>query len=375
MRVVVLGAGFGGLELTARLSSEFGHDADVVLVDRSDGFVFGFSKLELMFGWAQPTAVRHRYGDLVKPGVRFVQATVRSIDPDAKRVDTDAGTFDADVLVVALGADVDPTATPGLVEGGHEFYTVEGALAVRDALAGFEGGRVLIGVTSQPFKCTPAPSEAALLLDDYLTERGLRDRSEISLAMPMKVPVPPSPPASEALVAAFADRRIDWRPERAVGALDPDAKVAHLSDATELPYDLYLGVPVHRAPSVVEEAGLTENGWVPVDPLTLETRFPGVFAVGDVTSVGGPKAGTFAEAQGAVVADRIGARMRGEEASAEYEGRGACYVEFGHNAVGRIDVTVTGGGKPSGDLQGPSPELAAEKAAFSTDRVRRWFRS
>jgi len=106
-----------------------------------------------MFGRTTPSAVRHPYRDVVKPGVQFVQSTVRSIDPATKRVETDAGPFEADVLVVALGADLHPEATPGLVEGGHEFYTVQGAFAARAVLAGFSGGRVIVGVTSTPFKC------------------------------------------------------------------------------------------------------------------------------------------------------------------------------------------------------------------------------
>ena len=207
-----------------------------------------------------------------------------------------------DVLVVALGADLDPTATPGLVEGGHEFYTVAGAFALRDVLAGFAGGRVIVAVTSTPFKCPPAPSETALLMDDYLRERGLRDRSPISLVMPMGVPIPPSPAASEALLVAFAARGIDWRPECLVRELDPARNVAVLSDGGEMPYDLFLGVPVHRAPVVVEQSGMTVDGWIPVNPLTLETQYPGVYAVGDVTSVGTPKAGVFAEGQATVVA-------------------------------------------------------------------------
>ena len=185
MRVVVLGAGFGGLELTTRLSTEFGDAIDVVLIDQSDGFIFGFSKLDVMFGRALPSAVVHPYRDFVKPGVRFVQTPVLSIDPVTRRVETEAGVFDTDILVVALGADLDPAATPGLVEGGHEFYTVPGAFAVRDVLERFSGGRVIVAVTSTPFKCPPAPSETALLIDDYLTARGLRERSQISLIMPM----------------------------------------------------------------------------------------------------------------------------------------------------------------------------------------------
>jgi sulfide:quinone oxidoreductase len=375
MRVLVLGAGFGGLELTSRLSEEFGDDADVVLIDKSDGFVFGFSKLEVMFGRADPASVHHAYAGLVKPGVRFVQATIRSIDPVAKRVETDAGAFEGDILVVALGADLDPAATPGLVEGGHEFYTVDGAVALRDVLAAFDGGRVVVGVTSLPFKCPPAPSETALLMHDFLTASGSRDRSTISLVMPLPVPIPPSPPASELLLGAFAERSIGWYPQRLVGSLDPVRRVAVLSDGTELPYDLFLGIPVHRAPAVVVEAGMTVDGWIPVNPLTLETTFPGVYAVGDVTSVGTPKAGVFAEGQAAVVAERIIAATHEEAGSSEYGGRGMCYLEFGDNQVAKVDVTFLTGQAPTGGLDGPSPAYVADKVEFGRSRVERWFGS
>ena len=312
MRVLVLGAGFGGLELTTRLSEEFGDEVEVVLIDQADGFVFGFSKLDVMFGRTVAEAVRHPYRDLVKPGVRFVQTTIRAIDPTARSVETDAGRFEGDVMVVALGADLDPGATPGLVEAGHEFYTVEGAFALREVLSDFDGGRVIVGVTSTPFKCPPAPSETALLMHDYLAARGLRDRSEISLVMPLPVPIPPSPAASEALIDAFAERDIGWYPNQVIRELDPTANAARLADGTEMPYDLFLGVPTHRVPAVVAESGMTVDGWIPVNPLTLETSFPGVFAVGDVTSVGTPKAGVFSERQAAVAAERIISLIRGQ---------------------------------------------------------------
>ena len=373
MRVVVLGAGFGGLELTSRLAGELGPEGEVVLIDRADGFVFGFSKLDVMFGHAQPDAVRHSYRDLVKPGARFVQAAVTAIDPEARRVETDAGAFEADVLVVALGADLDPAATPGLVEGGHEFYTEAGAFALREVLAGFDGGRVVVGVLSTPFKCPPAPSETALLMHDHLVRQGCRDRSEISLVMPLPAPVPPAPAASKALLAAFAERDIAWHPNQVVQALDPGRQVALVAGGTELGYDLFLAVPVHRAPAVVVEAGMTEDGWIPVDPRTLETRFADVYAVGDVTSVGTPKAGVFAEGQAAVVADRIRARARGEAEAAEYGGRGVCYVEFGGGRVAQVDVTFLPGQAPFGDFDGPSPAIAADKLEFGASRVGRWF--
>ena len=372
-RIVVLGAGFGGLELTTRLSDEFGTDVDVVLVDRTEDFVFGFSKLDVMFGRVGSGQVRHPYRDFIKPGVRFVQSTIRAIDPSAKHVDTDAGPFDADVLVVALGADLHPEATPGLLDGGHDFYSEGGAFALQDVLASFDGGRVVVAVTATPFKCPPAPSETALLMHDFLTDRGLRERSQIALAMPLPVPIPPSPDASDALLTAFAQRGIGWHPNTIVRALDPQRRVALLGDGDEMAYDLFLGVPTHRAPPVVVESGLTVDGWIPVDPSTLETRFPGVYAVGDVTSVGTPKAGVFAEGQAAVAADRIGALIRGGGEPAAYDGRGICYLEFGHDQVAKVDVTFLAGQAPRGALEGPSPALAREKTQFGSSRVQRWF--
>jgi sulfide:quinone oxidoreductase len=298
---------------------------------------------------------------------------VRANDPAARRVETDAGAIDADVLVIALGADLDPGATPGLLEGGHEFYTVAGAFAARRVLADFQGGRVIVGVTSTPFKCPPAPSETALLLHDYLIERGLRQSSEVSLVMPLGVPIPPSPAASEALLVAFAERGIAWHPERLVRSLDPARKVVVLADGGELPYDLFLGVPVHRAPSVVLESGLCVDGWVPVDPLTLETAVPGVYAVGDVTSVGTPKAGVFAEGQAAVAAAGIIAGIRGHAVSDTYDGRGICYLEFGHDRVARVDVTFRSGQRPVGQFDPPSRDSADDKSEFGSSRIRRWF--
>ena len=373
MRVLVLGAGFGGLELTTRLSEEFGDAVDVVLIDRSDGFIFGFSKLDVMFGRTVPAAVHHPYIDIVKPGVRFVQANITSIDPVSKRVQTDAGTFEADTLVVALGADVHPEETPGLLEGGHEFYSPAAAFALREVLADFQGGRVIVGVTSTPFKCPPAPSETALLMHDFLMSRGLRDRSEISLVMPLPVPIPPSPAASEALLIAFAERGIAWYPNCVVRVLDPARRVVTFADGTEMGYDLFLGVPVHRVPTVVAESGLTVDGWIPVNPLTLETSFPGVFAVGDVASVGTPKAGVFSERQGGVVADRIAAMIRAEAGAAEYDGVGMCYLEFGNQEVARVTVTFMAGQAPTGTYEAPSTDLAEDKEAFGTSRVQRWF--
>jgi sulfide:quinone oxidoreductase len=374
-RVVVLGAGFGGLELTTMLSDAFGDGIDIVLIDKGDAFVFGFSKLDVMFGRKLPEEVLHYYRDIVKPGVRFLKTVVRSIDPAAKRVVTDDGTFEADVLVVALGADLELEATPGLVEGGNEFYTVEGAFALRDVLPKFERGHAIIGVTGKSFKCPPAPSETALLLHDYLVKRGRREATEISVVMPFGVPIPPSPETSAAVLAAFAERGIRFVKDNLVTALDPARKVAVLSDGTEMAYELFLGIPVHRVPQVVVESGLAADkyGWVPVNKKTLETSFPGVYAVGDVNGIGTPKAGVFAEGGAKVVAAEIIAQIRGEAAPEGYRGIGFCYLEIGDDLVARVDVEFLAGPKPTGTYQAPSEALVAEKNEFGASRVQRWF--
>jgi sulfide:quinone oxidoreductase len=371
-RVVVLGAGFGGLELATILSEELGDGVDVTLVDKGDAFVFGYSKLDVMFGRTTLDAVSLPYRDLVKPGVRFVQETITAIDPDARRVTTDAAVHEADYLVVALGADYDFDATPGLLEHGDEFYSVAGAERLAGVLPGFTAGRAIVGVCGAPFKCPPAPSECALLLHDDLSTRGVRNDCEITIVIPFPTPVPPSPDTSAALVEAFAERDIRFVAGRRVASLDGERKVAVLDDGGELPYDLFLGVPRHRAPEVVLASGMAVDGYIPVDPRTLATRFPGVYAVGDVATVGVPKAGVFAEGAARVVAESLVAAIRGGEHGV-YGGRGSCYIEFGGGRVGRVDVDFFSGPTPTGTLAAPSAALVAEKQHFGSSRRARWF--
>ena len=220
----------------------------------------------------------------------------------------------------------------------------------------------MIGVTATPFKCPPAPSETALLVHDFLVDRGLRDRSEISLVMPLPTPIPPSQQASEALLVAFAERGIHWRPGTQVVSLDPSKHVGTTADGDEIGYDLFLGVPVHVAPDVALRSGMCENGWIPVNARTLETRYPGVYAIGDVTSVGTPKAGVFAEGQARVVASAIAASMSDQRSPREYDGRGQCYLEFGQRSgcEGRRDLHPRSR-PPFGTFEGASKDLAEQK--------------
>ena len=371
-RIAVLGAGFGGLELSTLLSETLGDSIEVTLIDKNDSFVFGYSKLDMMFGHADAHAVRLPYKNFTKPGVRMLQQTITAIDPVKRRVTTDRGTFEADYLVVALGAEYDFAATPGLAEV-TEFYSVPAAEKMRDLLSKFTDGRALVGVCGAPYKCPPAPSECALMLHDYLVKRGVRENCEIDFVLPLPSPVPPSPETSRALVAAFNERGIKFHPNKRVTSIDASKKIATLGDGVEMSFDLFCGVPKHRVPLVVLDSGLAENGWITVNPRTLVTKFANVYAVGDGANTGTPKAGVFAESAAKAVATALNAKIRNAGKAVEYGGFGTCYIEFGGGRVGKVEVDFFSGPKPTGNYYEPSGVLRAEKDQFGSSRRARWF--
>ncbi|MFB9841467.1 NAD(P)/FAD-dependent oxidoreductase [Mucilaginibacter ginsenosidivorans] len=369
--VVVLGAGFGGLELTSILSDTMGNDLDLTLVDQNDTFFFGFSKLDVMFGHKEPGSVKIPYSSIVKTGVKFRKETIKTIDPVTRTVTTQSGAYEADVLVVALGANYDFNATHGLIEHGNEYYSFDGALKLRDVIPQFKKGHAIIGVCGAPFKCPPAPSEAALMLHDYLVKAGRRNACTISIVMPFGSPIPPSPDSSKALLQAFDERGIRFIPQHKVASLNMNKAV--LDDGSEMPFDLFLGIPKHVAPDVVLQSGMAVDGWIPVDRKTLMTRFPDVYAIGDVTSVGTPKAGVFAEGAAKIAAASILARFQGRQNETGYSGAGSCYIEFGKGQVARVDVDFFSGPKPFGVHHDASEALTIDKEHFGSSRKARWF--
>ena len=371
--VLILGAGFAGLELATRLSESLADEVRVTLLDQNESFSFGFSKLAVMFGRRSAAEVQLSYRDIRKEGVEFRRERVTAIDPEERRVTTDRGSYEADFLVVALGADYDLAATPGFDEYGFEYYSIAGAERTRDVLPEFDSGRIVIGILGQPFKCPPAPFEAALLLHDALVERGAREAADVRVIGPMAAPVPVTNEVSRSILGALEDRGIEYVPKQLVAELGGGK--AHLASGGSVLYDLFIGIPVHRVPDVVESCGLAVDGWVPVDHTNLRTRFPGVYALGDVAGAPVAKAGVFAEAAARVVADDVAARLHGGQLERPYEGAGSCYVEFGGGMVGKIEANFLAGPTPTARLIGPSHELAADKQAFAATRRKRWFGS
>jgi sulfide:quinone oxidoreductase len=373
--VLILGAGFGGLELAARLSDSLSDVVRVTLIDQNDAFSFGFSKLDILFGRKATPEVLLHYRDLSKVGVEFRRELVTSIDPETRRVTTDKDSYEADILAVALGADYDFAATPGFEQGGFEYYSVAGAERLRDVLPGFSSGTILIGILGHPFKCPPAPFEGALLLHDHLEQRGIRDAAEIRVIGPMAAPVPITKEVSQSILDALGARGIQYVPNQLVAELDVSGGEARLASGGSVAYDLFIGIPVHRVPEVVDSSGLAVDGWVPVDHTNLATRFTNVYALGDVAGAPVAKAGVFAESAAAVVAEDIAARLRGGALQRPFEGAGSCYIEFGGGMVGKVEANFLGGPKPTARLVGPARELAAEKEAFGATRRERWFGS
>ena len=373
--VVIVGAGFAGLELATRVSESLRDAVHVTLIDRNDSFYFGFSKLDVLLGRQASTDVLLHYRDIASEGVEFRKATVTAIDPLKRRVITDEGSYDADFLAVALGAEYDLAATPGFQQGGFEYYSLAGAERLREALADFTQGRVLISVLGHPFKCPPAPFEGAFLIDDLLTKRGVRDAVDIQMTFPMAAPVPVTKEVSKIFLSALDERGIQHAPKELVLGLDPRARTARLASGGSVPYDLFIGIPVHRVPDVVTQSGLAVDGWVPVDQTNLATRFPGVYALGDVASGARTvaKAGIFAEAAARVVAADIAARLRDREPPPPYQGDGPCYIEFGDGLVGKAEINFLAGPTPAARVIAPSRELAAEKEAFAATRRQSWF--
>src|SRR5437764_10453374 len=194
------------------------------------------------------------------------------------------------------------------------------------------------------------------MLHEYFTQRGIRESVQMTSTFPMQRPVPVTGEVSQMFRDALATRGIEELPERLVTSSDPATRTAQLANGGTLPYDLFVGIPIHRAPDPLAASGLAVDGWVPVDQTNLRTKFPGVYAIGDVCTGPRtvPKAGIFAEAAALVVADGISASIAGKDPPGPYEGSGVCYAEFGDGLVSKVEVNFLRGESPAAERHDPS---------------------
>lgn len=340
--VLVLGGGAGGLVSAGRLRKKLPASHRVVLVDRSERYVYDPSLLWLMTGSRTPENITRSRRRLERKGIEVVLGEIEHIDPAKHFVRVDGNEVEGDHIIISLGAELVPELVSGLAEAGHNFYTLEGAESLRDAVRNLRSGRLVVLTASSVYKCPAAPYEAALLLEADCRRRGVGGHVQIDVYAAEQGPMGVAgPEVSAGVKEMLRSQEIGYHPEHQVGAVDPEAGMIAFVDGTEVGFDLLAYVPPHRAPQVVHEAGLVgESGWVTVDPHTLETGFPGVYAIGDITSIPLamgkplPKAGVFAHGQAEVVVDNIVHSISGKGRPARFDGHGACFIETGDGRAG-----------------------------------------
>lgn len=375
-RVLVLGGGFGGIATAVALRERLAPDDEVVLVERRPTFVMGLRKNWALAGSSTIAEGERPLSILGDRGIRVVQGTIVSIDPTARSADVEGDRIEADAMVVALGAMRDPDAIPGFREHAIDVYDSGLSAAGAVAIDAFTGGRIVIGVFGAPYPCPPGPYELALLLAERMDARGTAGGIFVFTPQPGSLPILGTD-ACASFDGRLANAGITFRPKTQATSVEAGAVLT--ADGARIPFDLLLGVPPHRVPPVVAAAGLTgPSGWVAVDARTLETRFPGVSAIGDVTAIllaNGmplPKAGVFAHAEGEVVAARIADTLAGRAPTATFGGQGLCFLETGYGAATMVQGDFFAD-PPDVALRDESAANLAAKHAFESDRLRAWF--
>ncbi len=367
-RVAILGGGFGGGAAAMSLAQI--PSVSVTVIDRASVTYLGAEFPFVATGTRTVDETSRTAAPLLEAGVRFVRGDIQEIDLDAKAVHTSAGTVAYDSLVVALGTEYDWTAPRG-VDATESFYDIDSADRLRRRLETFDGGRIVISVAGPPIKCPPGPFEGAMVLDWWLRQRSLRDRSEIVVTFPEPAPLAVAgTEASRKMGRYLAEKGIQLVPGVTLSSID--GSVVTLSDGSEVAADLPVVVPLHRAPRVVAAAGLTgPSGWVDVNPETLETSIEGVFAIGDVNRVplgerALPKAGVFAAGEGTTVARLIASRVAETEPPAPYDGAGHCFIAFSGTEGADVGGVFLAAGGPQISLGEPGPAGMAGKERFAT---------
>lgn len=374
-RVLILGGSFGGLSAAHTLRSLLPAEDEIILVDARPTFVMGFRKTSALLGESIEPVTR-RLADIQPVGINVKQAAISAIDPAARAAVVNGQRLEADALVVALGTQLAPEKIPGFPQHALDVYNHHDLPRAARALRDFRGGRLAVGIFGAPFPCPPAPFEIALLVQELLQKRSVKAAIEVFTPQPMSLPIL-GRESCDAFEGRLAERGITFLPDRKAMAVEAGAVVF---PGERRPFDLLLGIPPHRCPDVVVHSGLSGLGdWVRADKRTLETQFPGVYAVGDVTEMtlaNGkplPKSGVFAEAMGRAAAERITATFAGRAPEATFAGEGGCYLEVGGGEAMMVRGKFLTEPAPEVVLTEPARVLLEQKHAFEAVLLKRWF--
>jgi sulfide:quinone oxidoreductase len=375
-RVLILGGGFGGVAAARRLKQTLDEKDEVILVDRRDYFMVGFRKTWALTGQSTLEAGQRPLDSLTSLGIRLMHDPVTKIDPPGRTAWMGDQRLSADAVIVALGAELAPEAIPGFQQHAYNVYDPQDIPRAAQALNDFQGGRLLIGVFGVPYKCPPAPYEMALLIREALQARSLNASLEVFTPQPVSMPLL-GQAGCDIIESRLEDNGITFLPNRKATAVEK-GEVVFANERRG--FDLLFGVPPHRPPAVVRESGMVgESGWVLVNPRTLETPFPGVYAIGDVVQIAMgngkplPKAGVFAEAMGETAAERIAAEFAGREPKAAFQGEGGCYLEVGGGEAMMVKGHFMAVPEPEIALTEASAQRLEEKQAFEMQRLQAWF--
>jgi len=377
-QIAVLGGGFGGVAAANHLRSALGPDDEVVLVDRKGHFQMGFAKLWDLAGMRPLAHGTRSLSDLQAKGIRYLQAAVTSIDPATRAVTTDVGDLAPDAVLIALGARPAP-AHRAWLDGpdAHDLYDVAALPAMRDALANITTGRVVIAILGGPFKCPPAPYEAALIVDQLLRHRGVREHVDVTVTTPQPMTLPVAGvDASRYVADHLGDHGVELRSGHRVVDVG-DHRVSFADDADDVAFDLLLGVPADAPLEVLSTPELAgPSGWLEPDPATLRLPYDRVVAVGDCTRIPTPTAqlphaGVFAAAQADVAAGNLVADLIGGSEH-RFDGHGYCFLELPEERVAFVEGNFYAD-PPDVTLTPADREQFRRKQRYERDHLDAWF--
>lgn len=373
-RIAILGAGTAGTMMANKLVRALPEkEWQVVVVDRDDVHVYQPGLLFLPFGQYRDEDIVRQRTKLVDPRVQLRLQEIDRVAPAENKLTFVGGEqLSYDILILATGSRIVPEQTQGLTGYGwgktaFDFYTLQGAQALREALYAFKGGRVVINIAELPIKCPVAPLEFAFLADAFFTERGLRDKVEMVYTTPLEGAFT-KPKASAAFGDLLKGRGIEVMGDFSLAEVDGEHGVMKAYDGREVPYDLLVEIPLHSGAEVIATSGLGDGGgWIPTDKHTLQTKaFPNVFALGDATDLPSSKAGSVAHFQGEVLFDNVLRYVAGRPLEAAFDGHSNCFIETGHGKAMLIDFNYTTEPLPGRfPLPGVGPFTLLEESAFN----------
>ncbi len=389
-RIVILGAGFGGLASANLLRKNLSQEHQITVIDKKDYFLMGFVNLWILHGNRNLEESKIALSNLKSKGISFLQDEITSINPFEKSITTATlnHKHEYDYLIIALGAEYTPEQISGFVKnGGFNLYDAEQIPKLRSEILALRQGRIAICITSFPYKCPPAPFEASLLINDILIKNKTKENIDIDIFTPSSIALPVAGSKVSQDMANLLDiNRIHFHPLYKLKSVSSTETIYFEieSDKNEnIGFNILIAIPPHTLPPIIKSSGFIKDGqnWIDVDKFTLKTKYGNVYAIGDVTeikvnqNVSLPKSGIFAEGQAKIVCQQIIDDIKNQSSNPMFDGKGFCFMEIGDNKAGYIDADFYNEKGPITRLDPPNEESYRKKLDFEKNRINDWLLS